>query len=590
MKPRHLAAAVFLIARCFPLSHGADVVIYGATPGGIVTAVRAAREGLTVKLVSAYPHVGGIMSNGLGLFDTTYAGRRAPLYDEVHDRIMGHYGAGARGYEPHVAEDVFEGLLRGERAIEVLRGYYPVRADSAGRIVRRVTFRSFEGRPDLDLQAAAFVDASYEGDLAAVAGVSMTVGRESREQYGEAHAGVIFTKVVPLPKPNAYEVEGLNLREFRLTTTAPLPGSTGAADDAIQAFNFRVCLTDEPGNRMAVAKPQRYERDLYLKLLSKGRWGLSADLPDRKSSWNAPILIAGNFAYPDGSWETRRAIVARHRDFALGYLWFLQHDPAVSPKIHAVALQYGLARDEFRDNGGFPREVYVREARRMVGRYVFTEHDAEKAPGLERSPIHDDSIAFTEWPLDAHSCHWTTVEDSDFEGKVLLSEETRPGQIPYRALLPKEFDNLLVTGCVSSSHIGWGAIRLEPTWMHLGESAGYALVLAHGAHRPPGLVEVPRLQRLLVEHGVMISFFNDVRYGQGRFPDEDAAAQYWGARGFFTSYWARLDAPLSGEERARWEAIAGRALAKDPGRPITRGEAALWLYRADRSPALRSPK
>src|SRR5262249_35294719 len=152
---------------------------------------------------------------------------------------------------------------------------------------------------------------------------------------------------------------------------------------------------------------------------------------------------------------------------------------------------------EFRDNGGFPWEMYVREARRLVGRHVFTEHDATLAPGLGRAPVHADSIAITEWPLDSHSCHTDVVPGSDHAGKVLLSEETRPAQIPFRCLLPKDLDNLLVTGCMSSSHIGWGAIRLEPVFMHVGESAAYALVEARKEKTAPALVSIDRLQRVL---------------------------------------------------------------------------------------------
>lgn len=527
-----------------------DVVIYGATPGGIVTAVRAAREGLKVTLISTYPHVGGLLSNGLGVFDSLYAGQRAPLYDEVRARIKSHYPADTHGFEPHVAEEVFESLLRAEANIKMLRGYYPASAERNGRILQRVKFRSFTGQPDLNLEAPSFVDASYEGDLASVSGVAMTVGRESREQYGEPHAGVVFTKVIPTSKPHPYAVEGIPLWQYPYTTSAPMAGSTGAGDNGVQAYNFRVCLTNDPTNRLPISKPARYERELYQRQFSRGKGQALPDfaLPElyplsqnkiHKTDWNAAQPVEGNFQYPEGSWQVRREIVARHRDFAMGYLWFLQHDPEVPPQMRARALEYGLPKDEFQDNGGFPREVYVREARRLVGRYVFTEHDARIASGMKRAPIHEDSIAITEWPMDSHPCHWNTVEDSYFEGKLHIQEQTRPGQVPYRVLLPKDLDNLLVTLCVSSSHVGWGTIRVEPTWMHIGESAAYALALARKEGRPPALISVPQLQRTLVERGIMITFFNDIRYESGRFPPEDAAAQLGGVKGRFPSYWSR---------------------------------------------------
>lgn len=608
-----------------------DAVIYGATPGGIVTAVRAAREGLHVTLVHHHAHVGGAMSNGLGVFDTIYDGKRAPLLDEVMARVAEHYrakyGAGSpqhlastwpvRGtsgarpmFEPHVAERIFEDLLAAEKNITVLREFYPMAAARTGRAVTSVTFRRMNGTDTRTLSAATFVDASYEGDLAAVAGVAMTVGRESRAQYDESHAGRVFlkSKYVTDPKdyfPTAIRTEGLNLRGFRATNGELLPGSTGEGDAAVQAYNFRVCWTRDPENqRPPVSKPARYERDQYLAL--RDRWGIGGGQPNRKSSWNAPLLIGGNFDYPTGDWVTRRAIAERHRDLALGLLWFLQHDPEVPEQIRTEARHWSLPKDEFVDNGGFPWEMYVREARRLVGRAVFTQNDAMVAPGLGRAPIHGDSIAITEWPLDSHSCHLEVSSGSDHEGKVLLSEETRPGQISYACLLPKEVDNLLVTTCVSSTHVGWGTIRLEPTWMHIAESAAYALALARRERVLPADLPAPMLQRTLVSRGIMISFFND--FDMGSPSAAQRAAQVLGTRGFFPTYHARLDAPLTRAVAAVWAtpdgdamttalrvsaaektagaspvsaaefaALTGREWPDAPKGPITRGAACEWL-------------
>lgn len=595
-----LAALLALSATVASL-RAADVVVYGATPGGIVTAVRAAREGLSVTLVHHHAHVGGMMSNGLGVLDTIYDGKRAPLYDEVCARISEHYRAkygadspqhraslwpdrneGRRPmYEPHVAEKIFEEMLAAEQRIEVVREHYPVAAARDGRRVASVTFRHMHRAATRTLEAPAFVDASYEGDLAAVAGVAMTVGRESRAQYGEPHAGRIFLKAkfVSRPQdhfPTAIRTEGLNLRGFRATTEAPLPGSTGEGDLAVQAYNFRVCWTRDPANQIGpVQKPARYERDIYLAL--RDRWGIGGGNPNQKTSWNTPLLVGGNFAYPTADWPTRHAIAERHKDLALGLLYFLQHDPEVPAALQAEARHWALPKDEFSDNGGFPWEMYVREARRLVGRAVFTEHDGLPAPGLKRTPVHADAIAITEWPMDSHSCHNETVPGSDHEGKVLLSEQTRPGQVGYRMLLPKEIDNLLVTGCVSSSHIGWGTIRLEPVWMHVGESAAYALALAQRARVSPADLPATELQRALVARDVMLTFFND--FDLSAPTAEQRAAQYFGARGFFPDYFARLDQPLTrgiAEVWARPDAnattTARRVATANDDRPITAAE------------------
>lgn len=607
----------------------ADVVIYGATPGGIVTAVGAARQGLSVTLVHHHARIGGMMSNGLGVLDTIYDGKRAPLYDEVCARIAAHYrtkyGADspqyrlatwpARGdtrrpmYEPHVAERVFAEMLAAEKSISLIREFYPERGRRDGRRLVDVTFRQMKGSETRTLTAPVFVDASYEGDLAAVAGASMTWGRESRSQYGEPHAGRIFTRAIFVTEtkdyfPTAIRTEGLNLRGFRATTGAPLPGSTGEGDKAIQAYNFRVCWTRDPQNRMPVSKPARYERDHFLEL--RDRWGIGLGIPNQKTTWNAPLLVGGNFDYPNGDWATRHAIAERHKDLALGLLWFLQNDPEVPEKLRLEMREWGLPKDEFTDNGGFPWEMYVREGRRLVGRDVFTEHDGLAAPGMRRAPIKRDSIAITEWPMDSHSCHLDKVPGSDHEGKVLLTEESRPGQVSYRCLLPKEIDNLLVTGAVSASHIGWGAVRLEPTWMHIGESAAVAIVMAK--RRGVNVADVPieSLQRELVTRGVMLTFFND--FDLSAPTAEQRAAQYFGPRGFFADYDARLESPLTRELAAVWarpdadamvtarrvakavgntsETIGAQAFAElvgaawpnAPAGPLSRGAALVWLF------------
>lgn len=610
-------AVILVLALCPGLLRSADgastdVVIYGATPGGIVTAVRAAREGLRVTLVHHHAHVGGMLSNGLGVFDTMYDGKRAPLYDDVYSRIRAKYTAPEnrqlvrdRGCEPHVAEQVFESLLAAQAGqIVVLREYYPVAADRAGRIVRSVTFRQMNGARTQALAAAAFVDASYEGDLAHVIGAQMTVGRESRATYGEPHAGRVFTKLRPVSHPKAFP-DGTNLRVFPLMANELLPGSTGEGDRAIQAYNFRVFLTRDPAQRMPATKPARYERELYLEL--KDRWSMAARPTEMKRSWNAPLFVGGNFDYPEGDWAKRHEIAAHHKDIALGLLWFLQNDPEVPAATRTAAREWGLPKDEFKDNGGFPWEMYVREARRLVGRHVFTEHDGVPAPGLKRPPVHADSIAITEWPLDSHACTTATVPGSDHEGKVLLSEETRPGQIPYRSLLPKEVDNVLVTGCISSSHIGWGTVRLEPVLMHVGESAAYALALARQLKTTPAEMNAAALQRRLIERGVMLTFFND--FDAARFTPEQKAAQCLGARGYFADYHARLAEPLTASLAKLWarpiidpmamsravlaaestsdkvtvtakefSTLVGRTWNNAPTGPLSRGAACAWLF------------
>ena len=251
--------------------------------------------------------------------------------------------------------------------------------------------------------------------------------------------------------------------------------------------------------------------------------------------------------------------------------------------VRADALRWGLARDEFVDNDNFPTHLYVREARRIRGRYTFTEHDGTLARGLGRAPIHADSVAIAEWPMDSHEVTQERQYGSLNDGKFLLSEATRPSQVPYRCLLPEDLDNLLVPVCLSATHVGWGTLRLEPVWMHLGEVAAYAAVLALRAGTTPGTLPAQRLQRHLVERQVMITFYNDLDMAT---PEPWVpAVQYLGARGYFPTYDARPHAPLDGDTAARWSQLSGLDLRPGP----TRAQAAQAVYARPHRPRVTAP-
>ena len=584
-----------------------DLVVTGATPGGIACAIRGARAGLRVLLTQYNHHLGGLWSNGLGAIDTQYAGRRAPLYAEFCDRLLTRYqerygrdsaqyraviaksharysNAGPQSasdtqgthaapaelperyygkfnFEPHMAEQVIEEMVAAESKLTVWRNCIPVGVDQADRIVRAVNLAREEGQPPVRVEARVFADCTYEGDLFALAGAPYHVGREGRRDFGEPHAGRIFTTLhfataeeIGYPRD---AVEGrLNLEPYEAISQQIHAGSTGEGDRKVQAYTFRLCLSNDPANRVLPEKPAGYDREVYLRM--RNRWSLGSAIPNGKLKWNTSNLPGGNWDYPEADWPRRREILRRHRDHALGFLWFLQHDEAVPAALRDRAREYGLAKDEFADNGHVPWEMYVREARRLRGRHVFTEMDGTIAPGLQRAPIHRDSIAITEWGMDSHSVSMEMVAGSRREGKVLLTELTRPGQVPYRCLLPPEHDNLLVPVCLSATHVGWGTIRLEPTWMHLAESAGFAAALAIRTGVPPAELKVSRLQRHLVEQGVMISFFNE--FDMGTPGPWVPAVQFLGAKWFFASYDARPADALDGKTAAIWSGIAADLL------------------------------
>jgi hypothetical protein len=332
----------------------------------------------------------------------------------------------------------------------------------------------------IEVQAKVFADCSYEGDLAAVAKVPYRARAGVADEFNEPHAGVIFmspVKAAPMPElARAAELHHqLKLRKFSGFQRIKQPESTGEADGNVQAFNYRTILSSDPANRLPVEKPANYDPE-KLKLLEHG--SIVSPIPNSKRGWNRPQLVGMQTDYVEADWSGRQKIMNAFWDTTLALLYFLQNDPSVEPERQKSWREFGLAKDEFTDNGHRPHEFYVREARRITGRYIFTQHDAMLADGLERAPVHEDSIGVTEWYLDTHACTPRRIEGALEEGKMMLDVETFPGQVPYRAILPQGVDNLLVPVCLSSTHVAWGTIRLEPTWMNLCESAGHAAALA----------------------------------------------------------------------------------------------------------------
>ena len=339
----------------------------------------------------------------------------------------------------------------------------------------------------------------------------------------------------------------LKLRKFSGFQRIKQPESTGEGDGFVQAFNYRTILSSDPANRLPVEKPVNYDPE-KLKLLEHG--SIVSPIPNAKRGWNRPQVVGMQTDYVEADWTGRQRIMDAFWDTTLALFYFLQNDTSVETPRQKSWREFGLAKDEFTDNGHRPHEFDVREARRITGRYIFTQHDAMLADGLERAPVHEDSIGVTEWYLDTHACTSRHIEGALEEGKMMLDVETFPGQVPYRAILPQGVDNLLVPVCLSSTHVAWGTIRLEPTWMNLCESAGYAAALAIQNKVTPAQLDPELLLRKLAANHVMLSFFNDVDVASD--DPRVAAAQYFATMGFFADYNARLDEPLTEDVRAAW--------------------------------------
>ena len=534
----------------------ADVVDVGATPGGIASAITAARLGHTVALIEYQRHVGGMSASGLGKSDVETHGAIQGIFREFIERVRTHYletyGPDSEQvkackdgyfYEPSVAEAIFTRMLADEPMIEVFTDH---RLDEVGRSGHRVVSLRAQDRVTgtmLEFRAPVFIDATYEGDLAAYAGVACRVGRESRDEFDEAHAGVIY---------------------MDHTTRGFRPGSTGLGDDRLVAYTYRLCLSTDPANQVAIEKPAGYDRarylgyfeDLRLERLDTAVKALSiAPIPNQKTDVNMKPWPLGfpfaeeNYGYVEADWAQRERYIENLRNITLGLVYFLQNDEELPAADREIARQYGLAKDEFTDNGNFPWQLYVREARRIVGEYTLTEHDLVLAPEAARAPIHSDSIATGEFPIDSFPTRKWEPGHNELEGYILMLKDiTKPYQIPYRTIVPRGVDGLLVPVALSASHIAFSSVRMEPTWMTIGQAAGTAAHLAltnKGALRE---VDVDTLQHMLLDQGQILSHFDDLT----REDPSYRAMQFFGTKGFFTDYQARPNEPVTRGDAARW--------------------------------------
>ncbi len=504
-----------------------DLVVVGGTPAGIAAALRAARDGLRVLLTQHDQHLGGMCSNGLGQWDAQSGHRRCGIFREILRRLadiyrgtpdaaqvdytVANYPVGS--FAPGTIERLFTSMVTEESRITVWYQRIPEYVQRQGRHIQSVRFTDKAGTLQATVSATTWIDATYEGDLLAAAGVNYALGREGRSEYGEPHAGVIYTGASE-PGPGLAGTGGAQVKPYGHAMAQMHPDSPGIADAAIQAYNMRGCLTNRADIRQLVeTPPANYDRNEYLSYIR--RYVVIKNRCEGKASYNTPILPGENHAYPEADWATRARITQRHTDFGLGLLHFLQFDASVDPGQQAEARRWGLCADEWIDNNHVPYEMYVREARRLRGRVVLTELDLAVSDTHIRPPCQADSIAFTDWYMDSHSCTRDGTFGADcrpgfpFDGKLILTDRFRPGMIPYQALLPQDLDNLLVPLCLSATHVAWGSIRLEPCWIHLGEVAGCAAALAHREATSVGTLSVSSLQRTLLQSGASIAFLND---------------------------------------------------------------------------------
>ncbi len=583
------------------MEHKVNLIVYGATPAGIVCAVRASREGLSVLLVSRSHYIGGMLSNGLSVMDTLYAGARSPLYDElrrsIHDYYRIKYGPDSQQfaasrpghpktyYEAHVVEHIMNQWVDMEFNITTALGMIPVQVVKKGTHIEHVVFKSIKDETDIKVFGDTFVDCSYEADLAVVAGVPYRVGREARSEFNEKHAGRIFMRRADWPPQHVdpdhiQEYKKLNLYHYDRWFDIVDSDGSGEADASVQAFNIRAVLTTNVANQAILQEPPvGYDPKLMAQIWKeKPQYSqLLGPLPNDKYLWNMPELLGPQHEYPDGDWSKREEIIERHRQATRGMLYFLQNDTSIDPEVRQEWRKLGFARDEFVKNGNLPYEVYARETRRIVGRSVFTENDATLVEGIKRTPIYPDSISITEWFLDVHACNNEKIGNSLYEGEIYLNYVSHPAQISYQTLLVDEADNFLVPVCLSCSHIGWGAIRLEPTWMSIAEAVSHAAVLALEKGMPPREIVSDELVRRLADRRIMVSFFNDVAIEDAE--PWIASVQYFGTQGFFSSYDANPRGVLTKAMAVAWTDAAIEWLTEKPVDILQRAQSMFKIER-----------
>ncbi|QIF03318.1 FAD-dependent oxidoreductase [Roseimicrobium sp. ORNL1] len=516
------------------ITHGApatshDLVVYGGTPGGIACAIAAAREGKSVLLLETTKHLGGLTTGGLSHTDV---GPRPELIGGIAKEFFTQADAlyadpkrtASKDFwyqEPHIAEKAFTTMLQ-EAKVEVIFG---ARVKSVEKKEARISsITTLDGKT---YAGRIFVDASYEGDVMALAKVDFYVGREGREAFDEPLAGFRpapfrFREQEYMASPDRKYTHGTPAKMSAYGKDGKLlPGintewpELGAADNKSQAYNFRVILTNNAANRLPIPKPANYDPLRYeiLDRIIDAFPGVKYEklvflgaLPNQKFDANASGLVqgtdhvGGNVDYPDGDYATRDRIWQDHREYVQGFLWFLANDPRVPADLRAQASEYGLAKDEFTDNENWPYQLYVREARRMRGQYVMSQRDCQKAI------TKPDSIGMGAFILDSHAVQRLVDKEGFVIDEGNFDIPVRPYQIPYRSVTPKkeQCTNLLVPVALSATHVTYGSIRMEPQFMILGHSTGVAAAMALEKYIPVQDVDMAALRAKLVAQGQVL--------------------------------------------------------------------------------------
>ncbi|MFO7621959.1 MAG: FAD-dependent oxidoreductase [Bacteroidales bacterium] len=523
-----------------------DIVVYGGTSAGVSAAIQASRMGKSVVLIEPTSRIGGLTTGGLGQTDIGNKQAIGGIAREFYQNAKKYYqqpenwkwqkeeeyrdGGQTRTesdedamwtFEPSAALEIFHQMLAREKNITLV---YNQQLDrQKGVMKKKGVITSISMESGVTYSGKAFIDATYEGDLMAAAGVSYNVGRESNKKYGETLNGVhtpdtarTMTNQLSRNSINHNFVHGVDPYREKGNPASGLlpfinpkgPGKEGSANKGVQAYCFRMCLTDHPENRIPFEKPAAYNEpdyELLLRNYEAGETGfpwINSDMPNRKTDTNNRLgfstdFIGQNYDYPEASYTERRAIAERHRNYQKGLMWTLAYHPRMPGHIRNEVSRWGMCKDEFTEGNGWQEQLYVREARRMISDYVITQYNCE---GLA---VASDPVGLAAYGMDSHHVQrYVTIEGFVKNEGNVEARVKGPYPISYRAIVPKEKQckNLLVPVCMSATHIAFGSIRMEPVFMVLGQSAAIAASIAIEKEIPVQQVDYNELQKALLEN------------------------------------------------------------------------------------------
>lgn len=597
-----------------------DLVIIGGNPGGIMAAISAAKLGQTSVILERTEYIGGLPANGLGATDIATRNATTGLFKDFVDRVYQYYVSTygekssqvqlcSNGYhfEPSVATTVFQDMIAEHKDKITILTMRQFDSDPNNLIVKDnkiskiIVTNRITGDKEI-YEGSVFLDATYEGDLGAAAGVPFRVGREGKDEFNEPGAGRVYKYWGG--------IEG--------------EGSTFQGDNAVQAYNYRLCLTNNPENRVLFQKPKNYNREEYASIINdvwtgrntdkamqsvtqkmmeenkisiqKGnesklpgdKWGIAkatniVHLPNMKSDANnqhgvfvSTDLPEENWPWPTSSWEWRDKFAKRLREYTEGLFYFIQNDPELPAQFIQNTREWGLAKDEYTDNGNFPRQVYVREGRRFEGLYFFTAHDALPVSIGSRPPIHQQSITASHYALDSHAVRKREEGRIHLDG--FLSYPTTVYTVPFGVMVPKSVDNLLLPVPVSGSHIGFSTLRMEPCWMAIGQAAGITASISIQDKVKVQNVNIQKLQDYLIDQNATLIYYKDVNVSSEDF----RMVQYMGLKGYLPDWEACLNDPIDKETFNAWMKLSGMNLDYTSGK-VTRKDILYKIYQFLRS-------